>query len=258
MEIWQAIVLGAVQGFTEFLPVSSSGHLLLLGRWLGVTENGLLFSVMLHLGTLIPVVYVFFKEIKALLKKPLDKLWLLVLATIPAGIVGLTVNHFLELDALFNKRAWLLGVAFLLTATELLFAQRISKQNKNPKLLGTKSALTMGVGQALAIFPGLSRSGTTLFFGQVAGLDRESTANFTFLMSVPIILSAVFLEGVECIKTDTFADTYLLSTLFGVITSAVTGYLAVKLMLRVIKKANYLWFSVYLFALGLVTVIGGV
>ena len=257
MEIWQAIVLGAVQGFTEFLPVSSSGHLILLGRWLGVTENGLLFSVMLHLGTLIPVVYVFFKEIKALLKKPLDKLWLLVLATIPAVIVGLTVNHFLELDALFNKRAWLLGVAFLLTATELLFAQRISKQNTKAKLLETKPALTMGVGQALAIFPGLSRSGTTLFFGQMAGLDRESTANFTFLMSVPIILSAVFLEGVECIKTGAFADTYLVATLFGVITSAVTGYLAVKLMLRVIKKANYLWFSIYLFALGLITVIGG-
>ena len=113
----------------------------------------------------------------------------------------------------------------------------------------------MGVGQALAISPGLSRSGTTLFFGQVAGLDRETTANFTFLMSVPIILSAVFLEGVECIKTGAFADTYLVATLFGVITSAVTGYLAIKLMLRVIKKANYKWFSLYLVLLSVANLI---
>ena len=258
MQIWQAIVLGAIQGFTEFLPVSSSGHLILAGRWLGVKESSLFFSVMLHLGTLIPVLIVFWKDIIDLFKKPFNKLGLLILATVPAGIVGLTATKLIDLDSLFGSVSYLLGLAFILTAIELLLLQRLQKRKNLSTPLGVKSSLLMGVGQALAVFPGLSRSGTTLFFGGLSGISRENGARFTFLMSVPIILSAVFLEGVECIKLGQTANTYTVATLFGVITSMVTGYVAIKGMLSVIKKANYKWFSLYLLALGVISFIGGV
>ena len=257
MQIWQAIVLGAVQGFTEFLPVSSSGHLILLSRWLGVKQYSLFFGVMLHLGTLVPVGIVFFNQIKSLFKKPFNKLWLLVLATIPAGVVGLLIKKIIDLDQVFTEHLWLLGVAFVFTAIELLITQRLSTKALNNQPLGVKSSLTMGIGQALAVFPGLSRSGTTIFFGQMAGLNRENTANFTFLMSIPIILSAVLLEGAECVSVGGVGDGVIVATLFGVLTSAVTGYIAVKAMLKVIKNANYKWFSLYLIILGALTIIGG-
>ena len=127
MEIWQAIVLGAVQGFTEFLPVSSSGHLMLLQNWFGIKE-AFFYSVMLHIGTLIPVFIVLWKEIWALFKKPFNKFGYLVIATIPAGVIGIIFTLAFDLDSLFENNIWILSITFLITATELLFAERRSKK----------------------------------------------------------------------------------------------------------------------------------
>ena len=116
MNVWQAIILGAVQGLAEFLPVSSSGHLILLQHWLGIENNVVFYSVMLHLGTLLPVIVVLWREIISLFKKPCSKLLYLVVATVPAGVIGIILAVAVDLDALFSEHIWLLAIAFAFTA----------------------------------------------------------------------------------------------------------------------------------------------
>ena len=258
MQIWQAIVLGAVQGFCEFLPISSSGHLILVQRILGITSNNLFYSVTFHFGTLIPVLIVLKSQILQVVKKPNPNLIRLIIATIPAGIVGLTLSAVVDLDAIIMNNVWLLGVMFLLTAIELAVVKIVAKSNKKTLCdLNCKRSFIMGIGQALAVMPGLSRSGTTIAFGSFCKLDREKNANFCFLMSIPIILSSIFLEGVKCIKAGDIGNIDFVPLIFGVITSAVTGYVAVKGMLRVIQNSSYTAFCIYLVLLGATTIIFG-
>lgn len=254
MEIWQAIVLGAVQGFAEFLPISSSGHLILLQNWFGITDGVIFFTVMLHLGTLVPVVVVLWKEILKLFKKPFSNFGNLVLATIPAGVIGIVFSVFLDLDLLFAEYTWLLGITFLITAGEMFFSEYRSKREALTNNINSKSAFMMGCGQAIGVLPGISRSGTTLTFGTLAKVNTADNANFTFLMSIPIILAAVCLQLLKGIK-DGFGEITTLPLIFGVLTSMITGYIAIKFMLKIIKKANYKWFSLYLVLLSVATFI---
>lgn len=244
MEIWQAIVLGAVQGFAEFLPVSSSGHLMLLEHWFGIQE-GLFYSVMLHVGTLIPVIIVLWKEIVGLFKKPFNKFGCLVLATIPAGVVGIAAS-LLGIDDFFNEHIWLLGVTFLLTAAELLFSEFRAKKVEMINSINAKTGFIMGLGQAVGVFPGLSRSGTTVTAGVIAKVNKEDNANFTFLMSIPIIIAAALLESYKCVKAGSIGNINVAALVLGVLTAMVCGYISIKFMLNIIKKANYKWFSLYL------------
>ena len=255
MEIWQAIVLGAVQGFAEFLPVSSSGHLLLLQRWMGITEGGLFFDVMLHIGTLIPVFIIFFKEILALFKKPFNKMLMLIIATIPAGLTGMLLSDVVE-GAFYNGdfiSAMLLGVTFLLTATELYFSEVISKKTKDQLPLTYKKSLIMGLAQGVAIVPGLSRSGTVISAGCFCKVNRSENASFTFLMSIPIILGAALVSGYKTVKEGVVIDA--LPLVFGVVTAMITGYIAIKTMLKIIKKADYKWFSLYLVIMAVASIV---
>ena len=255
MEIWQAIVLGAVQGFTEFLPVSSSGHLILLQNWFGISQNVVFYSIMLHIGTLIPVVIVLWKQIVGLFKKPFSKFGYLVLATIPAAIVGVVFSVAFDLDLLFTKYYWLLAITFLLTATELIFAERRSKKLEMNNGINVKTAFIMGGGQALGVIPGLSRSGTTITAGCIGKVNREDNANFTFLMSIPIIIAAAAMELIGGIKDGTLVSVSVAPLLIGMVTAAVCGYIAIKFMLKIIKKANYKWFSLYLVGIAIATVV---
>ena len=246
MEIWQAIVLGAVQGFAEFLPISSSGHLILLQRWLGVTEGGIFFDIMLHIGTLIPVFIVFFKDILGLFQKPFKKMLFLIIATIPAGLTGVLLGDLVE-GAFYEGTlisAILLSVTFLFTAGELIFAEIFSKKTENKLPLSLKSSVIMGLAQSVAIVPGLSRSGTVITGGTIAKLKNEENASFAFLMSIPVILGAAVISGYKVIKGGAVIEP--LPIIFGVLTAAITGYIAIKGMLKLIKKANYKWFSLYL------------
>lgn len=252
MQIWQAIILGAVQGITEFLPISSSGHLILLQRWFGITEGAIFYSIMLHLATLIPIIIVLFKQIIGLFKKPFGKMGCLILATIPAGIVGLIFSLKLDLDLLFAQNIWLLGITFILTAIELIFTERYSKKVALNNKVTAKTSFIMGLGQAVGVFPGISRSGSTITFGTLAKVDKEENAHFTFLMSIPIILAAVLLQVLDGIKNG-FGQIAWLPLAFGMITAMLTGYIAIKFMLRVIKKANYKWFSLYLVLVSIAT-----
>lgn len=254
MEIWQAIVLGAVQGFAEFLPVSSSGHLLLLQRLLGVSEGGLFFDIMLHIGTLIPVFIVFFGDILGLFKKPFKKMVWLIIATIPAGLTGVLLGDVIDKQFYSGSTlsAVLLSVTFVLTATELFISERVQKKNSTALPLSIKSATVMGLAQSVAIVPGLSRSGTVISAGCFAGVKREDNASFAFLMSIPIILGAALVSSLDVIKSG--VELELLPIVFGVLTAAITGYIAIKVMLKVIKKANYKWFSLYLILMAIVSI----
>lgn len=255
MEIWQAIVLGAVQGFAEFLPISSSGHLFLLQKWFGIKDNVVFYSVMLHIGTLIPVVIVFIKEILALFKKPFNKLWFLVLATIPAGIIGIVFSVFLDLDTLFFNNPWLLSLTFIFTAIELMLAQKTAKNKKMLHKINAKTSFFMGVGQAVGVLPGISRSGSTITSGYLSKVKKEDNANFTFLMSIPIIVSAVLLESVGILANASAINIDFLPLIFGILSSCVSGYISIKCMLKVIKKANFKWFSVYLVLISILNLI---
>ena len=256
MQIWQAILLGAVQGFTEFLPVSSSGHLILAERWLNInTDGGLFFDITLHLGTLVPVFIVFFKNIKELFRKPYTKLFYLAVASLPAAVAGFIFQD--KIEALFKGggtlSAALLGVSFLATALELRLSEKIYRKNKNALPLSLKSSIIMGVFQGFAIVPALSRSGTVITGGAVAKLDKSVNAEFAFLMSIPVILGASAASGVKAITGGVQIEP--LPVLFGVITAAITGYIAVGVMLKAIKSAKYTGFSVYLVILAAASVL---
>lgn len=256
MEIWQAVFLGAVQGFTEFLPVSSSGHLILFQRWLGInTDGGFLFDVFLHIGTLIPVFIIFKDAIKRLFVKPFDKIFYLVLATVPAGITGFLFQD--KLEFLFLKgdvlSAILLSAAFIFTASELMIAQRFNGARKNRLPLSVRSAFTVGLFQGLAIIPGISRSGTVLTGGTVARLNGKTNAEFTFLLSIPIISGAALLSGIKAVAN---AETVAIPPLlFGVATAALTGYISVNFMLKSVINGKYTKFSVYLIFIAAASVI---
>ncbi len=261
--IWKSSVLGVVQGLTEFLPVSSSGHLSLLQRLLGFDLEGgamTFINIMMHIGTLIAVVVVFWKDILALFKKPFKTLLMLIVATIPAGVIGLLFSD--EIDAIFAGSAGLLYLAlcFAVTGLMLMACEHIAKRQKAPKPLGWKSTVPMGLMQAVALFPGISRSGSTIVAGTVAGAKRDEVARFSFLMSIPVILGSFLVEiasGVKDVATGTpsyFSEIGapdIVGMLFGVVLSAVFGFLAIKWMLVIIRKANYMWFSVYLVCLSL-------
>ena len=266
MEIWQAIVLGLVQGLTEFLPVSSSGHLSFFQNVLGVSSaNAQFITIILHLGTLVAVCVIFFKDIIALFKKPFKTLGLLVLATVPAVVFGLGAE-LLDIDYYFydwEYAAVLLSVCFLITATVLYVTEMIAKRRVNTLPLCLKTTLPMGFAQALAILPGISRSGSTICAGTIAGGNAEDVAKFSFLMSIPVILGGFVLElgkGIidGSLKTDFAVNgsvTYGFAIALGFVVAAVSGLFAIKVMLKAIKKANYKWFSVYLVLLAIVCII---
>lgn len=250
--IWQSIILGTVQGLTEFLPVSSSGHLSFLHKVIGADFGGneLFVDVMLHMGTLIAVVVVMRKQILALFKKPFKTLIMLVVATVPAALVGYLCND--AIDAVFNGEGGMLylGLCFAVTAVMLMVCEIISKRRKMLYPFGWRSAVPMGLMQAIALFPGISRSGSTITAGVLSGGKREDVANFSFLLSIPVILGGALLSGIDVVRdADAVAAvgaSGFVGLAFGVVCAAVSGFFAIKFMLRIIAKANYKWFSLYL------------
>lgn len=245
MQIYQAIILGAIQGATEFLPISSSGHLILAQRLFGTLDVGLLFDVLLHLATLLPIFIIFYKDVLALFKKPYRNLVLLIIATFPCIITGLllqdNIERFFYNGTIFS--AILLSSTFLLTAFLMLVCY---KRSKKPLVntLNAKRALMMGVFQSVALLPGLSRSGTVLTGGTLAGLNKEENAKFTFLMSIPVVLGAVLLSGIKAVGSPEKLET--LPVLFGMLSAFTTGYISIEAMLKIVKKANYKIFAIYL------------
>ena len=254
-EFIRAIILGTVQGLAEFLPISSSGHLRLIEEGLGWDEFGLAFDTVLHVATLLAVLIYFRKDVANMLgamfsKDPLKAhdrrlAWLIVLATIPTGIIGLIGNDwFVSADLIW------VGVAFLITSATLTLAEKLSvKRLHDPEALGKGKATLIGIAQGFAIMPGLSRSGATMAAGLGLGLDREQAARFSFLLSAPIILLAGMKQSLDVIQGDATLPS-VAATVAGFIAAAVTGYLAIAGLMRFIRDRTFYPFAVYTAILG--------
>ncbi|MGI6161101.1 MAG: undecaprenyl-diphosphate phosphatase [Christensenellales bacterium] len=246
MNILEAIVLGITQGLTEFLPVSSSGHLVLLQQIFGITEGNLFFAVMLHGGTLIAVIAVFRKEILEIILHPFSKLTLyLVLATIPTVVIAFLFKDFF--DGLYGGK--LLWLGFLLTTIVLFIAEKTPRGRKNINEMRPLAALTMGIMQGIAIIPGLSRSGSTIAGALFNKLDRSFAARFSFLMSIPVIIGSMILEGKDVLEAGAL-DIQWLPVIVGVLFAAVSGFIAIKFMLRLLNRSSLMGFAVYTAVLG--------
>ncbi|MGN1227125.1 MAG: undecaprenyl-diphosphate phosphatase [Christensenellales bacterium] len=239
MEIWEAIVLGIVQGLTEFLPISSSGHLVLLENIFSTGSN-LFMTVALHLGSLIAVIVVFWKDIVYIIKHPLcDLSKKLIIATLPTIIIVLFFKTYIE-DS-FNGNFFLIG--FVLTAFLLMITEIVAKKVDFKKPLSTKSAIIMGIAQGIATLPGISRSGSTICAGLLCGEHRDNVASFSFLMSVPIIIASCVYELIFSSSTVVVSA---LPVIVGMIFAFIFGMLAIKLMLKLIKKVEFTYFAIYL------------
>ena len=268
MNIFEAIILGIVQGLTEFLPVSSSGHLVLLQKVFEINQPGLFFDTMLHAGTLIAVFIVLWKDILELLKKPIQKLTgFLILATIPAVAAALTFSGSIE--EIF-KSAKYLGFCFLFTTVILIAAELLSRRAaeneqlsvddekaflKTEKTMKWIDALVIGIMQAIAIPPGISRSGATISGALFCKLNRDFAARFSFLLSIPAILGAVVLQSKD-IVTEGFSETLNIPAIIaGTVTASVVGFFAVKFMLKIIREKSLFGFAAYTGFLGTLVLI---
>ena len=249
MNIFQAVVLGLVQGLAEFLPISSSGHLIIFQTLFGLNEPGITFDVLLHVATLIPVFIIFRDEIFELIRNPFQKLTLLlVMATIPAVVLALLFGDFVR--SLFTSTTYL-AFGFFITGSLLIFADTRREGERSEKDMGLFDALVIGCMQGIAIAPAISRSGATITGALTRNLTRESAARFSFLMSIPAILGAAVLELKDIVTGDTVMESLeIVPMLCGFIVAALSGYLAIKFMLKLIKACRLRYFSYYVFALG--------
>ena len=260
MDIIQAIIIGIVQGLTEFLPVSSSAHLIFAQNALGV-ESSLAFDVFLHLGSLIAVLWFFRADIIRMIQAfllsigdiiqhrfkegfysdPYKRLvWYVIIATIPVGLVG----------ALYVPAFFL-----FVTGTILYLSQRMNSGEVDLSNLSLKESIFMGLGQAYAILPGLSRSGTTIAAGLVIGLDKEFAAKFSFILSIPAILGAFV---VQLKDIGTITDFNALAILFGFLAALISGYLAIKWLLELIQKRSLDIFAYYCWIVGIIVFMGSI
>lgn len=263
MVILIAILLGLVQGLAEFLPVSSSGHLFLISvlskNAVGEDYFGSFFTVMLHVATLIAVLIVYREQVLSILKKPFQKLTLhLIIATLPTVAFALILKKFDALDKWLDEGN-LLGVCFLLTAVFLTVSELLSRSRKPRKSIETMrwtDALAIGGMQAIGVLKGVSRSGSTIAGALGCGLDRKSAADFSFLMSIPAILGGMVLEIYKVVKdpqalTGVMNLTFWIALLLAMLVAAISGYFAVRFMIRLITKKGLFGFAIYTGVLGI-------
>ncbi len=275
MTYFEAIILGLVQGLAEFLPISSSGHLALLQNWFGIDESKvLLFTVLLHVGTLISVFIVYWKDIWELIvelcitikdlctgkglrlqERPVRKLGVMIIvATIPTAIIGLVFNDFF--DSLYTS-VIPIGVGLIITGFLLLIAERMNAGNRTIEKMNLRNAIFIGCVQGVAICPGISRSGSTLFGSLVCNLDRKFAVKFVFLISIPSILGSAILEAPEAIKAGVSAAE-IGPVLVGMVVAAIAGLAAIKGMIKIVQDKKLIWFSYYVWILGAIVVLIGI
>ena len=245
------VFLALVQGLTEFLPVSSSGHLVLLNRFFGIQNDFLLLSVILHVATLVSVVIVLRKEIWYLIHHPFSALGKrIIFATIPTVLIVLVFKKFI--DSAFGGAY--LPVCFMVTAIAIIISEFLSKKsNNNQKDISVKDSILMGIAQGIAVLPGISRSGATICTGLALGNDREKVAHFSFLMSVPIIIASLMLEIYEYVSVGQALTIPLAYIFVGFFVALITGVFAIKFMLNIVKKHSMYGFAFYLIALSIFT-----
>ena len=252
MTVVYAIILGILQGLTEFLPVSSSGHLILFESIFGISENNMFFNIVVHVATLVAVVIICWKEVVDIIKHPCGKqMQFIVFATIPTVIIALVVNRYID-D--FTMKTFL-GFGFLLSAviTGITTILRKEKRVLNGEITYRKS-FVVGIIQGFAVMPGISRSGSTICVGLLQGVEREKSASFSFLISIPVILGGMVFELADGIKNG-FGTVNFTACALGFVFAFVTALFTIKLMMKFVKKGNWIWFSLYLFALAVIVIL---
>lgn len=244
MNLFHAIVLGIIQGLTEFLPVSSSGHLLIFELLFGI-KNNIVFDIFLHVGTLLAVIIYYKKEVVYLLTHPLSKLAkMLYLSSGVTFALAIFFKKFL----LNSFNGDFLAISFLFTAVLLTLATIVTNKRKNKKSLNYFDSVIIGVSQAVACIPGISRSGTTLSTSLLLGKEKQESLNFSFLLSLPVILGSLVFSLLE----GGGGEINLHLVLIGMVTAFLSGLISIKLLNKVIKNNSLIYFSIYLVILGLV------
>jgi len=246
-QLWQTLILAVVQGIAEFLPISSSGHLVIFGDLLdqafGTVSSStakMQINVALHVGTLFSIVVVYWRELLSILPQP-KLLVAVILGTIPAGVIGVTFHDFFE--AAFSTPL-IAGLCLYVTAAFLLLGQRLELNLIDLENIPAKHAVAIGFFQAVAILPGVSRSGSTIAGGLMTGLTRQAAATFSFLMAVPVIGGAALLEGRKLFSGHEAG--YSPSVLaFGAFVAFVVGVFSLRLLIRILSQRKLHWFAYY-------------
>ena len=268
MSIIQAIILGIVQGITEFLPISSSGHLVILPyffNWQLPAKEAFIFNVLVQIGTLVAVIFYFWKDLVSILVDFFKQLlagkpfathaarmgWLLIVATIPAGLAGLLFSDVVE--KAFSSPL-VAGIGLLVTAGLMLLAEKVSQKIGDSNDISLLTALTMGWMQMFALFPGISRSGSTISGGMPWHLRREAAGKFSFLMSIPIMLAAGGLSAYKLVREVPDLGNFLPIMAIGFLTAMVVGYIAIRWLLKFLAKNSLIYFSAYCCLLGTITI----
>lgn len=286
MNILKSILLGLVQGLTEFLPVSSSGHLAIFGKIFGTNlDSEIYFNVLLHLGTLIAIIIVFHEDIWHMIQEFFQMLLIIfanfivfikrrrgdtkytyfkvvnsnykklvlmiIISTIPTGLIGLLGRNFTELA---TNTLWFVGICLMITSGILMLADRKSDNTMKINKAKYSDAYFIGVAQGVATLPGISRSGATIVTGMMLGFNKQLAIKYSFLMSIPAVLGAVIVE-LAGNKNVVFGSADLPGYVLGTITAAVSGYFAIKFMLRLIKNKSYKGFSIYCIIAGVAGII---
>ena len=272
MTYFEAVILGLVQGLAEFLPISSSGHLALLQQWFNINEDKvLLFAVLLHVGTLISVFIVYWRDIWELIvelcltvkdlctgkglrleERPVRKLGIMIIvATIPTAIIGLLFNDIF--DRLYTS-ILPIGIGLIITGFLLVFAERTGSSNSGIEKMNFRNALFIGTVQGIAICPGISRSGSTLFGSLICNLDRKFAVKFVFLISIPSILGSAILETPDAIAAGVEIS-QIGPIIVGMAVAAVSALIAIKTMIKIVSDKKLSYFSYYVWALGAAVVI---
>lgn len=258
MTIIQGILLGIVQGLAEFLPISSSGHLQLLRGLLQINDASgayVMFDILLHLATLGVVFLVFRKDWWEMIKNPFRSktLLLLFVASLPAVLAVLGFKDLINI----LKVGKFLGVSFIITGLLLLLTQKLGKNTNGKSFseLSFKNAIAMGFAQVLGLFPGISRSGSTIFGGVASKLDRKAAAKFSFMMSAPAILGSFVFELKNALEENYLSQIAVLPTIFGMLAAAIFGYFAIRFMLNLISKISLNGFAIYMIILGILVII---
>jgi undecaprenyl-diphosphatase len=260
-----SLILGIIQGITEFLPISSSGHLIVFRNILNFQiADSLTFDIALHFGTLLAVIVFFWHDVVRLIKswflsfKNLEKMnadqkvaWLIILGSIPAAIVGILFNEFIDTHI---RKTITVIIALIVGGILFLIVEKIYKAKLEMKDLNRKSALTIGIAQALALIPGVSRSGITIITGMAFKLQRIEAARFSFLLGVPAIFGAA-IWGSFKLDYQGLTNGDLINFIIGIMSSAIVGFLAIKFLLAILKKHGMKPFAYYRFLLAIVLII---
>ncbi len=286
MSLLEAILMGLIQGITEFLPVSSSGHLALFQIAFDLEETGLLFDCLLHFGTLIAVFAVYFRDIWKMIcegfgiigdflinvgtavarlagnrEKKYRRIvcngyrkfvMLVIVSTIPTGIIGVAASDLIEQA---SKILLVPGICLIVTSVLLFIADRCKEGSKTPRHVSYTNAFIIGICQGFATLPGISRSGTTITACLISGFDRKFAVKYSFIMSIPAILGSVVLQLFDLENLAEISSAEWVNYLVGTLVAAVVGYICIKIMLYVVRQKKYTIFSIYCLIVGIISII---